>query len=140
MEYGPRVKQRFDAPTHAGEWPPGTPDTLTGEASDRTLQVWVRFQLRTSGGIVSGARFRAFGCPHTLAAAEWVAEQVEGTRVESARGLDVQALRAALDVPVEKLGKLLKVEDALAACWRERDGGQVRSAGGSDGGSDGKGI
>ena len=119
MEYSPAVKRRFDAPTHAGDWPPGTPDTLTGVAADRTLQVWVRFQLRTSRGIVSAARFRAFGCPHTLAAAEWAAEQVEGASVERARALDVEALRAALDVPVEKLGKLLKIEDALAACWRE---------------------
>src|SRR5690606_21487043 len=132
MEYGPAVKRRFDAPTHAGEWPPGTPDTLTGEASDRTLQVWVRFQLRTSRGIVSAARFRAFGCPHTLAAAEWAAEQVGGARVEAARALDVEAMRMELDVPIEKLGKLLKVEDALAACWRELDG--------KDGASEGKGI
>jgi NifU-like protein involved in Fe-S cluster formation len=135
MEYGPGVKERFDAPMHAGEWPPGTPDTLTGEAADRTLQVWVRFQLLTSGGIVSGARFRAFGCPHTLAAAEWVAERVAGASIESARAFDVQALRAALDVPVEKLGKLLKVEDALLACWRELDAGAEWR-----GGSEGKGI
>ena len=86
MEYGPAVKRRFDAPTHAGEWPPGTPDTLTGEAADRTLQVWVRFQLRTARGIV------------------------------------------------EKLGKLLKIEDALAACWREHE------AKGATRASEGKGI
>lgn len=134
MEYGPGVKRRFDAPMHAGEWPPGTPEMLTGEASDRTLQVWVRFQLRTSRGIVSAARFRAFGCPHTLAAAEWAAEQLEGARVESARAFDVQALRAALDVPVEKLGKLLKIEDALMACWRELDALEAARA------SEGKGI
>jgi len=128
MEYGPGAKRRFDAPTHAGEWPPGTPDTLTGEASDRTLQVWVRFQLRTSRGIVSAARFRAFGCPHTIAAAEWAAERIEGARVESARAFDVQALRAALDVPVEKLGKLLKIEDALMACWQALDAAEAAGA------------
>jgi hypothetical protein len=25
---------------------------------------------------------------------------------------------AELEVPVEKLGKLLRIEDAVAACWR----------------------
>jgi len=30
----------------------------------------------------------------------------------------VQALCAELEVPVEKLGKLLRIEDAVAACWR----------------------
>jgi hypothetical protein len=35
-----------------------------------------------------------------------------------ARKLDVKALCAELEVPVEKLGKLLRIEDAVAACWR----------------------
>jgi hypothetical protein len=39
-----------------------------------------------------------------------------------ARGLDVRALAAELEVPVEKLGKLLRIEDALAACWRAEEG------------------
>jgi NifU-like protein involved in Fe-S cluster formation len=128
MEYVSAAKRRFDAPAHAGEVASGIPGTLTGEASDRTLQVWVRFQLQTSGGTVQRARFRAFGCPHTVAAAEWVAERIEGARIESARGFDVETLRAELDVPVEKLGKLLKVEDALGACWRELDSGAAPDA------------
>jgi hypothetical protein len=32
--------------------------------------------------------------------------------------LDVRALQAALGVPVDKLGKLLRIEDALASCLR----------------------
>jgi hypothetical protein len=28
---------------------------------------------------------------------------------------------AELAVPVEKLGKLLRIEDAVAACWRAAD-------------------
>ena len=53
-----------------------------------------------------------------MAAASVVAEWLEGRRVDDARELDVRALCAELDVPVEKLGKLLRIEDAVAACWR----------------------
>ena len=32
----------------------------------------------------------------------------------------MKAVCAELEVPVEKLGKLLRIEDAVAACWRSR--------------------
>lgn len=119
MEYSSAVVRRFAAPERARELPDGTPGLVSGEAEDRTLHVWVRFQVQVMNGVVKAARFAAYGCPHTLAAAATVAERVEGMTVAAARELDVRELCAPLEVPVEKLGKLLRVEDALRACWRE---------------------
>ena len=119
MEYSSEVVRRFDSPEGAGELPRSTPGLVSGEAEDRTLQVWIRFQLQVTDDVIHCARFRVFGCPHTIAAASRVAEWLSGRRIESARGLDVGALRAELDMPVEKLGKLLRIEDALAQCFAE---------------------
>jgi NifU-like protein involved in Fe-S cluster formation len=121
MEYSSEVVRRFDSPERAGELPHGTPDFLAGEAEDRTLHVWVRFQLQVIDGAIHAARFAVFGCPHTVAAASLVAERLEGQSVSAAARLDVRALQAELGVPVEKLGKLLRIEDALAACMRAID-------------------
>ena len=121
MEYSSEVVRRFDSPRRAGELPHGTPGLVAGEAEDRTLHVWVRFQLQVIDGAIQVARFAVFGCPHTVAAASIVAERLEGLPASAAARLDVQALRAELDVPVEKLGKLLRIEDALAACRRLLD-------------------
>jgi NifU-like protein involved in Fe-S cluster formation len=118
MEYSPEVVRRFGAPPGAGELAPDAPGLVTGEAEDRTLHVWVRFQLQVIDGVIRTVRYRVFGCPHTVAAASWVAERLEGREAGALRRLDVGALRAALDVPVEKLGKLLRIEDAIAACAR----------------------
>jgi NifU-like protein involved in Fe-S cluster formation len=118
MEYSPAVVRHFDAPKRARELPPGTPGLVSGEAEDRTLHVWVRFQMQLSDGVVRAAAFRAFGCPHTVAAASVVADWLDGRPVEAARALDVRDLCAEFEVPVEKLGKLLRIEDAVAACWR----------------------
>lgn len=118
MEYSPAVVRHFDAPERARELPPGTPGLVAGEAEDRTLNVWVRFTLGIEGGVIRAAGFQAFGCPHTVAAASIVADWLEGRSVEAARRVDVKALCAELAVPVEKLGKLLRIEDALDACWR----------------------
>jgi len=118
MEYSLAVERHFAAPKKARELPPGTPGLVAGEAEDRTLHVWLRFQLQILDGVVRAVGFQAFGCPHTVAAASVVADWLEGRSVEEARALDVKAVCAELEVPVEKLGKLLRLEDAVAACWR----------------------
>jgi NifU-like protein involved in Fe-S cluster formation len=120
MEYSPAVVRHFDAPKRARELPSGTPGLVSGEAEDRTLHVWARFELQLEDGIVRASAFQAFGCPHTVAAASVVADWLEGRSVEAARSLEVRTVCAELEVPVEKLGKLLRIEDAVAACWRNR--------------------
>jgi NifU-like protein involved in Fe-S cluster formation len=118
MEYSAAVQRHFMAPKHARELPAGSPGLVAGEAEDRTLHVWVRFELQVVDGAVAAVGFQVFGCPHTMAAASAVAEWLEGRRLEEARELDVKAVCAELEVQVEKLGKLLRIEDAVAACCR----------------------
>jgi NifU-like protein involved in Fe-S cluster formation len=118
MEYSPAVQRHFAAPRRARELPEGAAGLVAGEAEDRTLHVWVRFELQLVEDVVAAVGFQAFGCPHTIAAASAVADWLEGRSVAGARELDVKAVCAELDVPVEKLGKLLRIEDAVAACWR----------------------
>ena len=116
MEYSSEVVRRCDAPRRAGELPRAMGGLLSGQAEDRALQVWVRFDLQVQNGVIQTVRFEAFGCPHAVAAADLTAERLEGQAVEAVRRVDAKALMAALDVPVEKLGKLLRIEDAVAAC------------------------
>ena len=46
---------------------PGEANVLTAEAGAPGEETWVRFHLTVEGGIVKSARFKAYGCPHTLA-------------------------------------------------------------------------
>jgi cysteine desulfurase len=95
---------------------PDVPGVIRGEAGGADGLVWVRFHLRIEDGIVRDARFQALGCPHTLAVTAWLTGRLPGHAVT---GLDLGApgeWAQALDVPVEKLGRLLVVEDALQAC------------------------
>jgi NifU-like protein involved in Fe-S cluster formation len=118
MEYNAAVERHFAAPPRARELPADVKGLVAGEAEDRTLHVWVRFELQVTGGDIEAVAVQAFGCPHTMAAASVVADWLEGRTVEEARRLDVKVVCAELEVPVEKLGKLLRIEDAVAACWR----------------------
>ena len=118
MDYSSEVQQRFHSPQGAGEFAEGAPGLTTGEAEDRTLNVWVRVQVQVVGTVIRSVRFRVFGCPHMLAAAGWVAEALQGRESDALRELDMHEIRTTLDLPLEKLGKLLVLEDALQACWQ----------------------
>lgn len=91
---------------------------LVGEAGGPGRDVWVRFRLRVEAGRVAHAAYRVYGCPHTMAAAAWLAERVQGRAVADVVPGTPQEWAAALDVPAEKLGRLLTLEDALRECQR----------------------
>ena len=124
MDYGSEVEQRFLSPSRVGEFEEGTPGLVSGEAQDRTLIVWIRFQVQVLDGTIRAARFNVYGCPYTVAAADWAAEWLEGRPSEALTKLGMRERREALGVPVEKLGNLLVLEDAVAQCRLELESGQ----------------
>lgn len=125
MDYGTEVRQRFTAPARVGELPRDAGDTVEGSAEDRSLSVWVRFQVQVESGTIRRARFRAFGCPHLLAAADRVAALIEGRPLDDLPAIDWPELARQLALPREKFGKLLRIEDALAACLAQAKRQQV---------------
>jgi len=92
---------------------------LTGEAGGPGCEVWVRFQLLVTRGTVQEALFKAYGCPHTLEVAAWLARALPGLERGAQPPGSPTSWAEALGVPVEKLGRLLVVEDALQACLRQ---------------------
>ena len=90
---------------------------LTAEAGAPGEETWVRFHLTAEAGIVKAARFKAYGCPHTLAVMDWLMRRLPGrTRNDGPPGTPAEWTEE-LSVPVEKLGRLLVIEDALLACF-----------------------
>ena len=116
MEYGLEVRRRFERPSHRGVRVEGPGGAVQATAEDRSLNVWVCMQVEVAGGTVIAARFAAYGCPHFLAGADWIAEHLEGRPVTTLGEPIAREAAAALHVPTEKLGKLLVIEDAIAAC------------------------
>jgi hypothetical protein len=110
----PRVQDLFRRLPRGGAPEPGSGPWVKGRAGFRRegTEVLFHLQLRPDG-TVSGVRFQAFGCPHTLAATAWVAEQLPGRRIEALVPGSPLDWAATLAVPVSKLGRLLRIEDAL---------------------------
>jgi cysteine desulfurase len=112
------------APDSVGDlpsaWAPAVADAaariVSGEAGGPGEDSWVRFDLLVAGGIVKDARFKAFGCPHTMNTAAWICGQLRGrSRAALIPGTPKEWAHDQ-GVPVEKLGRLFAIEDALRAC------------------------
>jgi NifU-like protein involved in Fe-S cluster formation len=113
------VRELFARLDGAGslEAAPGT--VLRGEAGQESGEVWVRLHLRVHADTVIEARFQALGCPHTLATASWLAMQLAGRKRLEAQPGSPHTWAESLQVPVEKLGRLLLIEDALHAALQQ---------------------
>jgi NifU-like protein involved in Fe-S cluster formation len=129
---GPQVRRLFASLRHAGE-PSEDPArageanavaatalrVVCGEAGREQLGTRVRFMLHLRGEQLVEVRYRAYGCPYTLAACEWLAQRLEGGERGSIGGPLDWAQQLA--VPPARLGRLLVLEDALTAALAAAD-------------------
>jgi NifU-like protein involved in Fe-S cluster formation len=115
----PPIRELFSRLRGAGPLPDSAGTVLRGEAGQESSEIWVRLHLLVRDDTVIEARFQALGCPHTLATASWLALQLAGRKRSAAQPGTPQDWARALVVPVEKLGRLLLIEDALHAALQQ---------------------
>jgi hypothetical protein len=124
MKYNELTRRYFDSAAGAGVL--AGPDTFRGSAGNRAQGTWVQFDVQvdtTRGlGAIRGVRFLAFGCPHVIAVAAWLAEQAPGRDLVARLPESLPSLRERFGVPIEKLGRLLTVEDAWICAVRAAGG------------------
>jgi cysteine desulfurase len=112
------ARRYFDQLPGVGALPPG-PGVFQGTAGGPEHEAWVRFHIQVEGGIVKAALFQAWGCPHTLAVTAWLTGQLPGRSMTDLVPGTPSAWLEAMEVPMEKLGRLLVVEDALQAIFQQ---------------------
>lgn len=121
MDPSEELQRRFTGPKAYGCWREADCRQLSGYAEDRSQMVWVRFDLQLHEGCIGAVRFQVLGCQHTMAAVSRFAESLPGQSAQALHSIDPHALQRALDVPAEKLGRLLVIEDAVRACIADMD-------------------
>jgi NifU-like protein involved in Fe-S cluster formation len=117
--YSERVLELFRALPGAGTLREAPGSVATGESMALDRGAWVRFEARVSAGRIVECRFRAWGCPHLLAAAALAAGRLAGAEGHPAPRCAAADLARELDAPAEKMGRLLVVEDAARALLAE---------------------
>ena len=105
--YSPRVRELFATTPHAG--------VVEGGVTVRVEDQGVRVELsaKAVGDRVSELGFRAWGCPHLIAAAAAFCSGYKGQKVAHLQQFSASGLMQTLAVPVEKTGRILVLEDAV---------------------------
>ena len=132
MQYSPQVERYFREPVNLGSAESLAPHQIQGEAGSVEHGTWIIIQARVEAGQLEAVRFLAYGCPHTIAACCRTTEKLAGAPVGELLNFAPDWLTDELNIPVEKAGKLLILQDALRECfdgWQtvagEHDGNYV---------------
>ena len=105
--YGERVRELFANPAHAGQ----IQDAVRANVDDQGVRVELSARCRENR--LETLRFRAWGCPHFLAAAEAFCREYEGSDCAGLAGFGAAEIMQTLPVPTEKTGRILVLEDAV---------------------------
>jgi coenzyme F420-reducing hydrogenase gamma subunit len=84
---------------------------------------WVVITARIRDARVIRLDAQVYGCPHTQAACDRVVQLLTGGNRLELGNLEPLALGAALNIPAEKTGRLLIIQDALRNCLADWDNG-----------------
>jgi hypothetical protein len=117
VPYSARVRELFAALPGGGAPATSNGAAVVGEAMALDRGAWVRFDACVAERRFQECAFRAWGCPHTLAAAAWTAQALRGRLLDDAAAIDAARLARELDAPAEKMGRLLVVEDAIRSLF-----------------------
>jgi NifU-like protein involved in Fe-S cluster formation len=105
--YNPTVREYFDSPLHCGT----LKDAAVGYFEDQGLKI--RLAASTAGGTILSMRFKAWACPHVIAAAEAVCRHYEGRETRDLENFPGEQIMQDLGIPIEKTGRILVLEDAV---------------------------
>jgi NifU-like protein involved in Fe-S cluster formation len=111
VRYNELTQRYFESAPYAGT----LARAARGAAGSIAEGTWVQFDVQTDSAGITDVRFLAFACPHTIAVAAWVAEHSVGRPLQRELPLSMSALREQFALPVQKLGRLLIIEDAWKA-------------------------
>ncbi|MEM8816763.1 MAG: hypothetical protein AAGE85_13130 [Pseudomonadota bacterium] len=80
-----------------------------------TQGVQLRLSATATDGVLDTLTFRVCGCPHLIAACEWLCRSLEGKPAAALSDVKPAAIMQTLAIPVAKTGRILVLEDAAAA-------------------------
>ena len=119
--YSAEVRRRMDSLAGAQQLPART-SVAAGAAGDVEQGARVEFEFQVQDERIARGAFRAYGCPHLIAAASWMTDRMRGEGRDALAAWDWREAAQVLDVPPAKYGRLLTVQDAVRDAARNWPG------------------
>lgn len=117
--YSEAVREAFFNTTHAGDLSQNYAQSLSASAAESGDGAEIVLAVGIVAEIIEEIRFRVWGCPHLIAAAETLCKDIEGSAVSRLSAFKPADISSGLAIPVEKTGRILLLEDALNSLWAQ---------------------
>lgn len=114
--YSALVRKYFESPAHSGDVEGA--ESVSVEGQDVRLNI----AATVTDGVIARLGFRAWGCPHVIAAAEAFCVNYEDRPVADLNSFGAAELMQSLPVPEEKTGRILLLEDAVRSLGQKVNG------------------
>jgi NifU-like protein involved in Fe-S cluster formation len=113
--YPDAVWRRFVVPKRVGVV--DAADAIRVSARSPAASACLELSLRPAQPLQ--VRFRALGCPVTIAVGAWLAEQLESDGADVLQRIDAKSIREALEIPEDRAHCAFIGEDAVLALKAE---------------------
>ena len=118
LQYSPLVIEHFGQPRNIGRFA-SADDVIAASAGDPEQGVRFDLSARVRQDRIVAVRFEVYGCPHCIAAGSLLSEHLQGATQDELRRWTWRETAEALEIPLEKRGRLLILEDAVRALSKE---------------------
>ena len=117
--YNEDVRAYFANPAHAGDLQGSFDQAITADVSESEGGAQVVLAAGIQAGSIAEMVYRAWGCPHLIAALESVCTRLLGQPLASLENYDSADITQELSIPPDKMGRILLLEDALVMLWAQ---------------------
>lgn len=116
MAYSKEVIDHYENPRNVGSFDKSDKSVGTGLVGAPACGDVLKLQIKVSNdGIITDAKFKAFGCGSAIASSSLVSEWVKGKKVEEAMEIKNTEIAQHLSLPPVKLHCSMLAEDAIKA-------------------------
>jgi nitrogen fixation protein NifU and related proteins len=125
--YNSLVIDHFAQPRNVGRFAPAA-DVIAASAGDPEQGVRFDLSARVREDRIVAVRFEVYGCPHCIAAGSLLSGRLQGSTQLQLRNWSWRQAADELEIPAEKRGRLLVLEDAvraLSAAWERHGAGRA---------------
>ena len=116
MAYSDKVIDHYENPRNVGSFDKSDPDIGTGMVGAPACGDVMKLQIKVnSGGVITDARFKTYGCGSAIASSSLVTEWVKGKTLDQAREITNSTIAEELALPPVKIHCSILAEDAIKA-------------------------
>ena len=116
MAYSDKVIDHYENPRNVGAFEKDDPTIGTGMVGAPACGDVMKLQIKVnSGGVITDARFKTYGCGSAIASSSLVTEWVKGKTLDQAREITNSTIAEELALPPVKIHCSILAEDAIKA-------------------------